>query len=86
MVGRIERGSEATERWVGKRFKINNGKLNAVVVDAVSNSCIRIDYDGYLDPTDKRSRLTGRKLATLEELRHPELIIAGEFSSLMYKK
>lgn len=77
---------DVAERWVGNHIKIHGGKLVATVVSAVSKTAVLIDYDGYLDPADKRTRMSGRKLVSLEELRQPELITTGEFQSLAYKK
>ena len=74
--------NEAAERAVGTRIKIHGGKLVAVVVDAVSATSVRIDYDGLLDPNDKRTRMTGRKLITLDELSRPELITVGQWKHL----
>jgi hypothetical protein len=78
--------NDAAERWVGNHVKIHGGRLVATGVDAVSKTAVHIDYDGYLDPADKRTRVSGRKLVTLEELRRPELITTGQFQGLMYKK
>ena len=74
--------SEAAERAVGTRIKIHGGKLVATVVDAVSATSVRIDYDGLLDPNDKRTRVTGRKLITLDELSRPELITVNQWRYL----
>ena len=47
--------------------------------DAFSPTAVRIDYDRFFNPDDKRTRITGRKLISLDELNKPELITVGQF-------
>ncbi len=73
--------SDATDRLIGKKIKIHGGKIPAKVRDAISSCTVRIDYDGYLDPVDKKTRIAGCKIITLEELKHPESVYAEELYS-----
>lgn len=78
--------SEATERLVGRTIRIHGGKVEAVVHEAASATAVIIDYDTLLDPQDKRTRVTGRQLVTLEELQHPEMIGVNKFRHLFENK
>jgi hypothetical protein len=75
--------NKSTEHMVGKHLKIHGGKIMAVVYEAVSSFAVTIDYDGYFDPDDKKTRITGRKIVTVDELRKPDLISVGQFKHLL---
>ena len=75
--------NEAAERLVGKTIKIHGGKIIAIVYKAFSSTAVILDYDGYFDPDDKKTHITGRKLVTLDEANHPELISVGQFKRMV---
>ena len=68
---------------MGKTIKIHGGKIVATVHEAISTIAVIIDYDGYFDPEDKKTRITGRKLITLDELAKPDSISIGQFKHLL---
>lgn len=74
--------SEAAESQVGKSIKVHGGKIPATVYKAFSSTAVLIDYDGLFEPEDKRTRVTGRKLVTLDELAKPEMISVGQFKRM----
>ena len=78
----MKKPSEMAERQVGKSIKVHGGKIPAIVYKAFSSTAVLIDYDGLFDPNDKRTRVTGRKLVTLDELARPEMIGVGLFKKM----
>ena len=62
--------------YSGMHFRMHNNKLNAVVRDSPWASSVFVDYEGYLHPGDKKSRIIGRKLIPIEDLKNPSLLRA----------
>lgn len=69
------------DHLVGNHVKIHGGKLVATIVEADSTSVI-LDYDGCLNPEDKRTRVCGRKLVDINDLLKPELIVVNQFKHI----
>lgn len=71
---------------VGGKILIHGGKIQATVHDAPDNDTVRIDYDGYLDPKNKKFRVFGRKVIGVEELLTPEKIRVGIYQEELLNK
>jgi len=73
----------SAEQYVGRTLTIHGGKITATVYKAFSSTAVLLDYDGYFDPEDKHTRISGRKLVSVSDLQTPERIAVGQFKQFI---